>query len=41
MESVIKGAANKVIGEKKFKRNVEWFDGECIKCIVEKNKARE
>jgi hypothetical protein len=27
MESIIKGVANEVIGEKKVKRNEEWFDG--------------
>jgi hypothetical protein len=41
MERIIKGVANEVIGEKKIKRNEEWFDGECVKCITEKNKARE
>jgi hypothetical protein len=38
---IIKGVSSDFIGEKKVKRNKEWFDGECGKCIVEKNKARE
>jgi hypothetical protein len=41
MESIIKGVANEVIGEKKIKRNEEWFDRECVKYIAEKMKARE
>jgi hypothetical protein len=40
MESIIKGVANEVIREKKVKRNRELFDGECVKCTAEKNKAR-
>jgi hypothetical protein len=34
MESIIKGIVNEVIREKKVKRNEEWFDGECVKCIT-------
>jgi hypothetical protein len=41
LESIIKGVANEATGGKKVKRNEEWFDGGCVKCIVEKNKARE
>jgi hypothetical protein len=41
MESIIKGVANEVIREKKVKRNEEWFDEECFKCIAKKNKERE
>jgi hypothetical protein len=41
MEGIINEIANEVIGEKKVKRNEDWFDGECVKCIVQKSKARE
>jgi hypothetical protein len=34
MESIIKGVANKIIGEKKVTRNEEAFDEECVKCIA-------
>jgi hypothetical protein len=40
MEGIIKGVANEVVREKKVKRNEEWFDGEYVACIVDKNKAR-
>jgi hypothetical protein len=41
MEIIIKGIANEVIRERKVKRNEEWFDGEYVKCIAEKNNARK
>lgn len=40
LESMIKEVADVVIREKKGKRNEDWFDEECARCISEKNKAR-
>jgi len=41
IKNVIAGAAKESLGEKKGKRNEEWFDEECRVAVQEKNNTRK